>query len=146
MILPNRIEVQLVAPLGASAHDLLVALDLRYDGRYYFGTLVGLTDSAGYVCISREEIERAFKEDQRLFPMYYRVPLSECDAEAIVRVEGGREFMRRRTELDYPFISAETRAVWQRARNERIGSTSANVTFPSISDAACQVQLSVVNA
>lgn len=48
---------------------VLVAIDFGVDGRYYYGTLVGLTDVNGVARATREEIERDFSENQRFFLM-----------------------------------------------------------------------------
>jgi hypothetical protein len=73
MRLSNRIAVQLVQPDGGRSGlpDILVALDTFVAGRYYFGTLVGLTDTAGMVMIEGEELARDFRRNQQLFPMGY---------------------------------------------------------------------------
>jgi hypothetical protein len=125
--LPSAVEVTLSPDDGATVTGVLVALDLKYAGRYYYGTHLGLSDRSGRVRLERAALERDFAEDQHLFPMDYRVSLAECDAEALVRVEGGEQFAARRTaDIGSPLVSPEAAARWREARNEEVQPTAAS--------------------
>src|SRR5215510_16221224 len=94
--LPRTVEVHVQHEGGSPAISILVSLDLHHAGRYYYGTHVGLTDTAGIASISKTLIEQAFEEDRAMFMMDYRVPLSDCDPEAVIRVIGGGDFVAQR--------------------------------------------------
>jgi hypothetical protein len=115
------IEVEVVAENGIAVASVRVALELLHDGRHYYGAEVGLTDLTGCTRLERAALERMFAEDRRLFPMDYRVPLEQCDAEAAVRVDGGADFAARRaTALASSLISRDAARMWQLAANESV--------------------------
>ena len=118
--LPAAVEVELVPEQGADVAGLLVAIDVHHAGRYYYGTLVGLSDDAGRVRLERGALERDFAADQRLFLMDYRVPLEQCDVEAAVRVDGGQDFTERRASAVSPLTVPAVALLWRVAANERI--------------------------
>ena len=119
--LPSMIEADIVAENGRAVTGLLVALDLLHAGQYYYGAQLGLTDHRGCVRLDRAALEQAFAEDRQLFPMDYRVPLEQCDAEATLRVEGGAEFAARRaTALASPLLNEAAARVWHEATNEGV--------------------------
>jgi hypothetical protein len=121
LVLPSRIEVQLSDSRGRPlpTPDILIGLNLLVDGRYYYGNLVGLTNSHGTAAISREELEQRFKVDQARFPMDYKVPLDDCDPIIEVLVMSASEVAQARESVtaDYS-ISAEIRDAYERARND----------------------------
>lgn len=124
MKLPHAIEVNVSLAEGEPGVDLLVALDIHHAGRYYFGTLLGLTDRAGGVRADQATVVESFTENQRLFPMDYRVPLSDCDALAVLRIEGGKEFTERQASaVDSLFVTPATKALWRTAKNAGIQSS-----------------------
>jgi hypothetical protein len=131
--LPDAIEVQLQPDGSAIIESILVSLDLLHQGRYYYGTHVGLTNASGRARVTRAEILDGFANDQRTFVMDYRVPLEECDAEAVIRVEGGQEFASRQAELleasDHTLVAPEAYSQWKAARNEAILPTRVPVTL-----------------
>ena len=96
---PSSIEVQLHAEGDAPIANMLVVLEVNHQGRYYYGTHLGLTDLRGRVHTAWENVAHDFAADRRTFVMDYRVPLDDCDPDAVVRVDGGKEFEVRRTQL-----------------------------------------------
>lgn len=106
---------------------VLVAIDFGVDGRYYYGTLVGLTDVNGVARATREEIERDFSENQRFFLMDLRLPLRKCDPIAVIHIEGGDGFIERRSGVDSPQIAATARKLWLAATNENVQNERASV-------------------
>jgi hypothetical protein len=130
MELPRTIQVQLIcdAPGFAPLSDVLVALDILSLERYYYGTVLGLTDAAGHLRVERSSLERDFVENQRLFPMDYRVSLAQCDHQIAVRVLGGQEFERAQTAAETnALMSDNVRLAWRRARNTALASTSVRI-------------------
>jgi hypothetical protein len=126
MDLPAAIQIRLVSDAVGIAElsEVLVALDVLHQGRYYFGAVLGLTDTAGRLHIERSDIEQSFTENQRLFPMDYRVSLAQCDAQIAVRVLGGLDFAEAQTAAEEnAFMPAEVRDLWRRARNRRLANT-----------------------
>src|SRR5262245_39073954 len=76
--------------------SLLIGLVRRTHNRDYYSTLLGLTDGQGMLRMARGVMEEQYKEDQRLFPMDYKLRLDECDPVAIVSLAGGTEFTESR--------------------------------------------------
>jgi hypothetical protein len=132
---------------ATGAQDLLVALDLLVEGRYYYGCVVGLTDGAGRAVVSRPEVEAQFALDQRTFPMDYRVSLEQCDPVATVRVTGGKEFAEQHAKGGASgLVAPATAARWRRARNAAFRSASAPVQLVGGSRAAVTLTLDVQGA
>jgi len=126
--LPETIEAEIVSAHGDPLVGILVALDLRYAGRAYYATHLGLTDSTGRARIDREALTQAFAEDQRLFPMDFRIPLSECDANATLRIEGGPQFRQRRAAaIASSLIAPDAAAAWRAATNDKVHGIEATV-------------------
>jgi hypothetical protein len=121
--LPAAIEVHLVSDNSAAVSAILVALDLLHQGRYYYGTLIGLSDAAGRARLAREQLELDFAESQRIFVMDYKVPLKLCDREAVIRIEGGLDFTKRLRAADSELVDPSALALWKSAANEKIEST-----------------------
>jgi hypothetical protein len=124
LVLPRAIVVQVVAEGEATPGDLLVGLSLRYQGRDYFNTLVGLTGTDGAAELLGATLLADFRDSQRLFPMDYRVPLAECDPTAGIAVLGGDAFLRQRAAgQGIGYIPPAVHAQWARARNATVAST-----------------------
>jgi hypothetical protein len=130
--LPDEIHVEVMRRDGTCAglESLLVALDVRLGGRYYYGTLLGLTDATGTAATTGQQIERAFQADRQLFPMDYKVPLSACDSTVVVRIKGGPEFLEARSNgAARPQTAADAHEMWLAARNEHVASIAVEVQF-----------------
>lgn len=127
LYLPNRIEIQLDSDVPEVVCGVLVAIHFSIDERYYYGTLVGLTDVNGVARVTREKIEQDFSEDQRFFLMDSKVPLRKCDPVAVIHIEGGEGFIERRSGIDSPHIAATARELWLAATNENIQTECASV-------------------
>jgi hypothetical protein len=103
------------------APAILVGLDFLVDGQYYFGTLIGLTDADGITSTSAHEVQATFLEEQRAFPMDYRLSLHDCDPAVRIVIEGGPAFTRRRADaLASPVITRRFRGFWEQAHNAQI--------------------------
>jgi hypothetical protein len=144
--IPRRIEVELIR--GDSSQEpllgILVAIDTQVDGRYYFGTLVGLTDTSGVAVVEGEALERDFRHNQALFPMDYRVPLSDCDPQVAIRIQGGEEFLEAQAAArDNAFMNADDRARWAQARNTSLSSTSLVIALTDQSQDTVRVRLPI---
>lgn len=123
LALPDQLVVEVTCDDGSAAivEGLLIFLDCQHEGRYYYGSLVGLTDADGVARITREAIEGVFAEERRDFPMDYRLPLTSCDARIVVRLVGGAEFAAAAdVALRSDSLRDEARALWRRARNTRV--------------------------
>jgi hypothetical protein len=130
LTLPESLAIEVVrsSPSHSGIANVIVMLDFTIDGRYYYGCLAGLTDSAGFVSTSRSAIESSFNIDRQLFPMDFRVELSQCDSRIIVDVPGGEEFgIQKKRALESLIVSDEYRNLWQRATNSRICSVARQV-------------------
>jgi len=120
---PIAIEIDLITepPRSDAVSGILIAMDLRYRGRYYYGTIVGCTNAAGHARLSYAALEAAFAADQRLSPMDYRIPLDQCDPDAVILVEGGPEFVKQRAAaVTSPLVDPEICRLWEAASNEKI--------------------------
>lgn len=106
--------------MPASESDVLVAVNLLVSTRYYYGNLVGLTDGAGRVSITSEELERRYASDQARFPMDYKLELIACDAIAEVVLLSEAEVVdaTRAIEADFS-VSPAIQGFYRRARNAR---------------------------
>src|SRR5689334_9591468 len=90
LTLPTAIEVDTV---GADCGpDLLLVINFELNGRYYYGSLLGLTDHNGRVRISGDELLARYHESQLQFPMDYKVALVDCDSAVTIRLIGGSTF------------------------------------------------------
>lgn len=121
---PASISVQVVTPAELSPESILVGIDFRLGVRDYFSALLGLTDRAGRLFVTREQLLSDFAANQQLFPMDYKVDLGECDR-ALVGITEGNDFPRRREEaLKAPFLSGRARELWTNARNPGVWASS----------------------
>ncbi len=121
--LPSRLRVRVVPALHAElpVARLLIGLTIQWHGRDYFSTLLGLTDLAGALEITGEEIASNHRLQQSFFPMDYKLTLEECDHTAIVDLGGGRDFDDRRTyALSSPLVIEPYRTWWRDATNQAI--------------------------
>jgi hypothetical protein len=120
MHFPSKLTVQLtsVDPVASNIADILVAIDIRVGGQYYYGTVVGLSDALGRVEITRRQLDDQFTNDQRLFPMDYKIALAHCDDVIGVRILGGAEFRdaQRAARLN-AHMDPDIRLLWNRAQN-----------------------------
>src|SRR5205823_5564666 len=91
--LPSRIHAQLADVSGHSlaAADVLIALNILVEGRYYYGNLLGLTNRSGVASIARDELDLRFASDRANYPMDYKVALEECDPQIELAVLSERE-------------------------------------------------------
>lgn len=126
---PDRLLVRVTAgSSGRPVADVAVHLDVRWHGRYYFGHLLGLTDERGQVEERRPALDAIFRQAQRDFPMDYKVPLADCDAVVGVGVRGGTEFeTARQAAAGSSLVLPECRAIWARARNAEVATTTREV-------------------
>jgi hypothetical protein len=117
--LPNQIAVQLVDPRGNDLREanVLIGLNLLHADRYYYGNLVGLTDSTGRTSITGKEIERRYASDQRNFPMDYKLELIECDAVGEVLLVSEEDIRGALDGLESFGDSAAYRRMYETARN-----------------------------
>jgi hypothetical protein len=115
--LPESIAIEVIVPDGMDRDGLLVGLTFRVGPRDYYGTFIGVTDSAGRVAIQHETLAEEFAEDHRAFPMDYKLSLAECDG-AVVDLADARDFMIRRTAaLSSGLLGDRGRTLWLAAKN-----------------------------
>jgi len=118
--LPRSVSVKLVDPQGTplAEPDVLVGINLLSSGRYYYGNLVGLTDSQGVAIVTGDELEARYRADQAEFPMDYKLELIECDANIELVLLSDREIEDALNAIDALSIpSRALRSVYARARN-----------------------------
>ena len=118
--LPSELSVALVTD-DSSLPDLaqiMVAADFYFEGRYYYGTILGLTDAIGKVRVTQAQILERFREAQLGGIMDYKIPLERCDENATIRIPGGGDF--RLSQILVPGsanISSWAQDIWARAKN-----------------------------
>ncbi len=118
LVLPHAISVKVVAEDGAAPHDLLVSLSIRYEGRDYYNTSVGLTNADGTARRLGSDLAVDFRNDQLMWLMDYRVPLAQCDAIAGVEVPGEHAYLLQRAAGEESGLATpETQRIWAVARN-----------------------------
>lgn len=118
--LPRLVHVRLVDPEGSPLRepDLLIGLNLLSNRKYYYGNLVGLTDSSGVAVVTGKEIEARYRSDQTEFPMDYRLELIECDSAIEVVVLSAKEIADATSAIDGLSIPLHgLRSLYERARN-----------------------------
>jgi hypothetical protein len=134
-----------LAPIG----DLLVAADFQLDGRYYYGALLGLTDTKGVLRRTREDLLDGFFENQRTFPMDYKVSLEDCDGVVTLRIPGGHSFVEALKTVEDGLVRPEWRQDYLKARNRDINSVAASLdltTMRHTAQATLRVRHSALNA
>jgi len=144
VILPSEIVVSLLGPDGRAAREVLVALDFQWHGRFYYSHPFGLSDDQGQVRVSGEDILATFRSEQVQFPMDLKVPLLECDPEAIVRVMGGAAFLDHRRGLMPGWVKPEWIARWNQAQIGRYDSDGSSVKLTSPTVVRVTLELRVV--
>lgn len=129
--LPKLIEVHvLMRDSDRPRANVLVALHLNVGGRYYYGGTLGLTDVNGTTRLRRDEVVAGFEDDQKTFPMDFKVPLSECDSIAALVIRGNGEFTELRRSVETStLVLPRFRAMWRAAENETVESTSLPIDF-----------------
>jgi len=146
LTLPNRIQATVVdkttgSPLGA---DILVAFRLLVGGQVYYADLMGLTDKDGNVALTREQLERQFRANQKAFPMDYRIPLADCDPTLRIVVTGGAEFEElRRQAVDTRWVAPEVRVMYNRALNAYLDTTTQQADVPMLPTDALRIAMLV---
>lgn len=118
--LPQSIRVQLVDPAGNALREsnVLIGINLLSHGNYFYGNLIGLTDSRGVAVVSGEELEARYRSDQVAFPMDYRLELIECDSSIEISLLNDREIQDALRSLDaLPIPSSEPQSAYEAARN-----------------------------
>jgi len=122
--LPQELRVQLVdgsmEPVRVS--DVLIAIRFSHRGHYYYGDLVGLTDSDGIARTTAQDLQARFDQNRHLFPMDYRRELGDCDPQVDLVVLDS-EIIRERLQVvpGNAMISPDARVLYARAHNERVG-------------------------
>jgi hypothetical protein len=133
---PKLLQVQLVASDSSRVNlmDILISVQFPLQGQYYYGTNLGLTDSRGSAQITRELIELHFRNDQKAFPMDYRIPLEECDSTISVLVRGGLDFnVMKEGVLHNPIVQSDVVKSYTRARNSQVETTSVQLDLSTVS-------------
>jgi hypothetical protein len=113
MQLPDTIRIDL-RPAGAavSLDRILISIEIRYQGRYYFGTLLGLTSKSGRLQVPGALIAQHFAASRDLFLMDYKVPLAECDTSVVLQLPGGDKFaQQQRGAVTAPFMTEQAGVV-----------------------------------
>src|SRR5262245_23731470 len=112
--LPPLIEVEVRGPNQEPLRDILVTVHISCEGRYYFGTQVGLTDRNGVARTTADRIKAEFELNRRTFLMDYKVSLDACDSVVTIGVPGGDEFSeRRQTALTSSLIAPSAKQNWR---------------------------------
>ena len=138
MHLPDEVAVRVKRATHPDVRldSLLIGLVLRHHNRDYYATLLGLTNGQGILRVTGGLLEEQYNEDQRLFPMDYKLRLDECNAVAIVSLAGGRDFSERRANaLKSPVLAPSARAWWAEAQNDGLAADEAAVTLDGASTA-----------
>lgn len=120
--LPRSVSVRLVDPTGTplAEPDVLVGINMLSSGRYYYGNLVGLTDSRGVAVVTGDDLEARYRADQAEFPMDYKLELIECDADIELVLLSVREIEDALSAIDALAIPSRVlRSVYARARNAK---------------------------
>jgi len=121
----HLVHEQLVTPAGP---DLLVVLTLRSAGRDYYGMIAGLSDDSGLVVLLRSSLEDQYRDDQKAFPMDYRIALGDCDPRISLLLRGGEDFAQQRSQLEKsPIVDVSSRELYARARNSLFWTASTTV-------------------
>lgn len=146
--LPARIEAHLEHLSGGSlpAADILVGINLLVSGRYYYGNLLGLTDSSGMASVSRDELELRFAADRAMYPMDYKVELGACDSFIEVFILSAEQIARAREAIAASPVSYDIDEAYQRARNAAFTPTLARVWANLPGEQALMVHLTTSRA
>lgn len=115
------IAVQLTNASGRPLRErnVLVAVNLLSGGRYYYGNLIGLTDSRGYASTTRETLEREFYRDRASFPMDYKLELIECDNNVELVLLSREEIQKAQAAIEqFGDVDSAVVSAYARARNQ----------------------------
>ena len=130
MRLPSSIEVTVRCD-ERRVPNILVWVSFRRGGHDYFRTHIGLTSTTGIASATGAEIEDSYRENQRLFPMDFKVPLAGCDNEMVVGIEGAQEFRARQSgALSSDLTSESAKQRWRAAENHLVDSATSTVVAP----------------
>ena len=69
---PNTLRVQ-VRDDAQALPNMLVWVNTRVWGQDYYRGHVGITNTSGVAVLTREDLVQQFREDQKLFPMDYKI-------------------------------------------------------------------------
>ena len=146
LILPNKIDATIVdeatgVSLGA---DILVALRLLVARQVYYADVMGLTDRDGQVVLTREQLEHKFRENQKAFPMDYRIPLVDCDPAFRIVVPGGADFVEMQRQVaDTRWVAPDVRATYERAQNVQFNTTAQQVDVTGVATDVLRIAVPV---
>jgi hypothetical protein len=129
VIPPSDLLIQLRNSQDQPVPEVLVALHFSWHGRFYYAHALGLSDGAGQVRVSDDELLSTFRAQQQQFPMDLKVPLAECDSTVKVNVMGGAEFLSHRSTLVPGWVTPDWIARWNRARNDHFESNASSIAF-----------------
>ena len=132
MQLPESIHVELTGVAVSDAADVLVALDLQVDGRYYYGSLIDNTDANGRASASAADIATRFQRARDFFLADYRVPIENCDPRIVVRIIGDADFLRaQRAAATNEFMEDDDKVRWATATNSHLQSAEQTIDLTS---------------
>ncbi|MGE3601145.1 MAG: hypothetical protein AB7N70_36995 [Dehalococcoidia bacterium] len=101
-----------------AAPNVLIAINVLHEGRYYYGNLIGLTDSNGRAELTRDELDLRFVADKVSYPMDYKIELEDADPLIEVTLLSEQEIAEARMAVDSSAsVSPEISACYHRARN-----------------------------
>ena len=136
MILSRPLRVTLSPPPGLVPHNLLVGVDIRINGKYYYGTILPLTDTDGSTSLIPERLKADFHHSQELFPMDYKVPLDSCDDTIGFVILGGAEFVAERdTSVGNGLVDPDAQDSWAKAANELVLTKRVDVNLATATEA-----------
>lgn len=117
--IPSQIAVQLVDRSGTPirAENVLVAVNLLRAGRYYYGNVIGLTDSHGRAELQGSILEQRYASDRHNFPSDYKLELIECDPEAEFVLLSEQDIQAAIDGLEPFGSSGDFRRMYERAQN-----------------------------
>lgn len=141
MSIPRRMSVRVVeAASGRPLEGILVFFNLQALGQDAFGGLVGLTDMTGHTALTDSELREQYQENQRAFPMDYKMKLEDYDSCIVVGVDGDDAFVQhQRAAMTSPLVAASARRLWAQARNRYIRRAAAKAEYAIDSEAVTVV-------
>jgi hypothetical protein len=136
MILSRPLRVTLSTTPGSVPHNLLVGVDIRLNGKYYYGTILPLTDQDGSTSLIPERLRADFRHSQELFPMDYKVSLDSCDDTIGFVILGGAEFVKERdTSVGNGLVDPDAQDSWAKAANEFVVTKRVDVSLGTVAEA-----------
>ncbi len=118
--LPGRVAVQLRDVRGhpLAAADILIAINVLHEGRYYYGNLVGLTDPSGRAQLTRDELDLRFVADKVSYPMDYKIDLEDADPLIEIALLSDQEIAEAKVAVESSrCVSPDIGLCYHRARN-----------------------------